>query len=150
MLCDPMNGSTPGPLSLTNSQSLLKLMSIESVMLSNHLILCRPLLFLTSVFPSIRSFPLSAVCFRWPKHWHVSFSISASNEYSGVVSFRTDRFDLLALWVNLKSLLQHQSLKASILYHSAFFMVQLSWILCPWNSPGKNPGVGCYSLLQGI
>ena len=101
-------------------------------------------------FPASRSFPLSAVSIRWPKYWNVSFSMSASNEYSGLVSFRIDWFDLLAIRGTFKSLFQHPSLKASILHHSAFFMVQISWILCPWNSPSKNTGVGCYSLFQGF
>ena len=109
-------------LSITNSRSLLKLMSIESVMPSNHLILCHPLLLLPSVFPSIRVFPNESVLpIRWPKYW--SFSISPSSEYSGLISFRIDQFDLLAVQGTLKSLLQHHSSKASILQCSAFFMV---------------------------
>ena len=112
-------------LSITNSQSLLKLMSIELVMPSNHLIHCHPLLLLPSIFPSIRVFSSESVFhIRWPKYW--SFSISPSNEYSGLISFRVDWFDLLAVQGTLKSLLQHHSSKASILWHSAFFMVQLS------------------------
>ena len=114
-------------LSITNSQSFLKLMSIESVMSSNHLILCHPLLLLPSIFPSIRVFSNeSALCIRWPKYWSFSFSISPSNEHPGLVSFRMDWLDLLAVQGTLKSLLQHHSSKASILRHSAFFMVQLS------------------------
>ena len=106
---------------------LLKLMSIESMMPSNHLILCRPLLLLPSVFPSIRVFSNeSALCIRWPKYWSFSFSISPSNEYSGLISFRIDWFELLAVQGTLKSLLQHHSSKASILRCSASFMVQLS------------------------
>ena len=102
-------------------------MSIESVMPSNHLILCRPLLLLPSFFPRIRVFSNESVlCIRWPKYWSFSFSISPSNEYSGLISFRIDWCDLLAVQDTLKSLLQHHSLKASILWHSAFFMVQLS------------------------
>ena len=113
--------------SITNSQSLLKLMSIESVMPSNHLILCHPLLLLPSIFPSIRVFSNELVLhIRWPKYWHFSFSISPSNEYSGLISFRIDWLDLLAVLGTLKSLLQHHSSKASILHHSAFFVVQLS------------------------
>ena len=109
---------------ITNSQSLLKLMSIKSVMPSNHLILCHPLL-LPSVFPSIRVFSSESVlCIRWPEYWR--FSISPSNEYSESISFRIDWFDLLTVQGTLKSLLQHHSSKASILQHSAFFMVQLS------------------------
>ena len=111
---------TQASLSITNSWSFLKLMSIESVMPSNHLILCRPLLLPPSIFPSIRVFSNeSVVCIRWPKYWSFSFSISPSNEYSGLISFRIDWFDLLAVQGTLKSLLQHHSLKASILRHSA-------------------------------
>ena len=112
-------------LSITNSWSLLKLMSIESVMPSNHLIFCRPLLFPPSIFVSIRIFSNESVlCIRWPKYW--SFSISPSNEYSGLISFRIDWLGLLTVQGALKSLLQHQSSKASILQHSGFFMGQLS------------------------
>ena len=112
---------------MSDSQSLLKFISIESVILSNHLIFCHPFLLLPSVFPSIRVFSNeSALCIRWPKHWSFSFSISPSNEYSVLISFRIDRIDLLAVQGSLKSLLQHHNLKASILWHSAFFMVQLS------------------------
>ena len=114
-------------LSITNTRSLLKLMSIELVMPSNHLILCRPLLLLPSVFPSIRVFSNeSALHIRWPKYWGFSFSISPSNEYSGLVSFGIDWLDLLAVQGTLKSLLQHHSSKASVLQCSALFMVQLS------------------------
>ena len=114
-------------LSITNSQSLLKLISIESVMPSNHLILCHPLLLLPSVFPSIRVFSNESVlCIRWPKYWSFSFSISPSNEYLALISFRMDWLDLLAVQGTLKSLLQHHSSKASILQRSAFFTVQLS------------------------
>ena len=123
-------------LSITNSQSLLKLMSIESVMPSNHLILCRPLLFLPSIFPSIRVFSSkSALHIRWPKYWTFSFNISPSKECSGLISFRTDWLDLLAVQGTLKSLLQHHSSKASILRSSAFFMVQLS---NPYMTTGKT------------
>ena len=111
-------------LSITNSQSLLKLMSIESVMPSNHLILCRPLLLPPSIFPSIRVFSNESVLhIRWPKYWNFSYSISPSNEYSGLISFRMDWLDLLAVQGTLKSLLQQHSSKASILRHSAFFIV---------------------------
>ena len=114
-------------LSITNSRSLLKLMSIESVMPSNHLILCRPLLLSSSIFPSVRVFSNeSALSIRWPKYWSFSFSISPSNEHSGLISFRMDWLDLLAVQGTLKSLLQHHSSKASILWHSAFFTIQLS------------------------
>ena len=122
-LCDPMNRSTPGSLSITNSQSSPKLMSIESVMPFNHLILCRPLLLLPSIFPSIRVFSNeSALCIRWPKHWSFSFNISPSNEHPGLISLRMDWLDLLAFQGTLKSLLQHHSSKASILQCSAFFI----------------------------
>jgi len=125
-LCNPMDCSTPVfPLSFTVSQTLLKIMCIESVMLSNHLILCSPLLLLPSIFPSFRVFSSeSALCIRWPKYW--SFSISASIEYSGLISFRIHWLDLLAVQGTLKSLLQHHSLKASLFWLLAFFMVQLS------------------------
>ena len=114
-------------LSITNSWSLLKPVSIELVMPSNYLIRCRPLLLPPSIFPSIRVFSNdSNLCIRWPKYWSFSFSISPSNEYSGPISFRMDWFDLLAVQGTLKSLLQHHSAKASILWHSAFFIVQLS------------------------
>ena len=110
-----------------NTQSLVKLMSIESVMPSNHLVLCRPLLLLPSIFPSIRVFSNESVlCVRWPKYWSFSFSISPSNEHSGLISFRMDWLDLLAVQGTLKSLLQYCSSKASVLRCSAFFMVQLS------------------------
>ena len=120
-------------LSFTISQSLLKLMSIEWVMSSNHLILCHPLLLLPSIFPSIRVFSNESVlCIRWPKYWSFSFSISPSNE---LISFRMDWLDLLAVQGTLKSLLQHHSSKGSILWHLAFFMVQLSHL---YMTPGKN------------
>ena len=114
-------------LSITNSQSLLKLISIELVMPPNHLILCRPLLLLPSNFPSIRIFSNESVlCIRWLKYWGFSFIISPSNEYSGLISLRMDWFDLLAVQGTLKSLVQHHSSKASILWCSAFLIVQLS------------------------
>ena len=114
-------------LSITNSRSLPKLMSIESVMPSNHLILCRPLLLLPSIFSSIRVFSNeSALHLRWPKCWSFSFNISLSNEHPGLISFRMDWLDLLEVQGTLKSRLQHYSSKASILQHSAFFIVQLS------------------------
>ena len=121
-LCDPMNRSTPG---LHVHHQLPE--SIESVMPSSHLILCRPLLFLPSIFLSIRVFSNeSALHIRWPKYWSFSFSISPSNEYSGLISFRMDWLALLAVQGTLKSLLQHHNSKASILWCSAFFIVQLS------------------------
>ena len=120
-LCDPLDCSIPGFLSFILSQSLHTFMSIESVMPSNHLILCCPLLLLPSVFPSEL-----ALRIRWPKYWSFSFSISPSNEYSGLISFRIEWLDLLAVQGTLKSLLQYHSSKASILQCSAFFIVQLS------------------------
>ena len=123
----PWTAARQASLSITNSRSLLKLIFIESVMPSNHLILCRPLLLPPSIFPSVRVFSKeSALHIRWPKYWSFSFSISPSNEYSGLISFRMDWLDLLAVQGTLKSLLQHHSSKASILWHSAFFIVQLS------------------------
>ena len=121
----PWTAAHQSSLSFTISRSLLKLISIESVMPSNHLALCRPLLLLPSIFPSIRVFSNeSALPIRWPKYWSFSLSISSSNEYSGLISFRTDRFNLLAVQGTFKSLLQHHSSKASILQHSAFYVVQ--------------------------
>ena len=123
------------PPSITNSRSLLKLMSIASVMPSNHLILCHPLLLSSSIFPSIRVFSnKSVLCIRWTKYWSFSFSICPSSEYSGLISFRMDWLDLLAVQGTLKSLLQHHSSRASILQHSAFFIVQLSY---PYMTTGK-------------
>ena len=122
-------------MSVTNSQSSVKLMSIESVMPSNHLILCRPLLLLPSIFPSIRFFSnVLVLCIRWPKYWSFSFNISPSNEHPGLI-FRMDWWDLLAVQGTLKSLLQHHSTKASILWCSAFFTVQLSH---PYMTTGKT------------
>ena len=123
----PWTAALQASLSITNSESLLKLMSIELVMTSNHLILCHPLPLLPSIFPSIRVFSNESVLqIRWPKYWSFSFSISSSNEYSGLISFRTGWFDFLAVQATLKSLLQHHSSKTSILRHSTFFMVQVS------------------------
>ena len=123
----PWTAARQGSLSITNSRSLLKRMSIKSVMPSNHLILCCPLLLLPSIFPSFSvSSNELALAIRWPKYWRISFSISPSNAYSGLISFRTDWFDLLADQGTLRSLLQHHSLKTSIFQCSAFFMVQLS------------------------
>ena len=121
-LCNPMNRACQASLSITNSLSSPKPMSIESVMPFNHLILCHPFLLLNSIFPSIRVFSNESVlCIRWPKYWSFSFRISPSNEYSGLISFSIDWLDLLAVQVTLKSLLQHSSSKASILQHSALF-----------------------------
>ena len=120
----PWIAARQASLSITNSWSLPKLMSIELVMRSNHLILCHPLLFLHSLFPSIRVFSNESVLhFKWPKYWSFSFSISPSNEHSGLISFRMDWLDLLAVRRTLKSLLQHHSSKASIFWHLAFFIV---------------------------
>ena len=127
LFATPWTAAYQASLSITISQSLLKLMSIESVMPSNHLILCRPLLLPPSIFPSISIFPNESVLhIRWPEYWSFSFSISPSNEYSGMISLRTGWLDLLAVQGTLKSLLQHHSSKASILQCSAFFIVQLS------------------------
>ena len=126
-LCDLQTAARQASLSITNSRSLLKLMSIESVMPSSHFILCHPLLLLPSIVPSIRVFFNElALHIRWPKYWSFSFSISPSNEYSGLLSFRMDWLNLLAVQGTLKSLLQHHSLTPSILWCSDFFMVQLS------------------------
>ena len=131
----PWTAARQASLSITNSRSLLKLISIELVMLSNHLILCRPLLLLPSIFPNINVFFNDSVLhIRWPKYRIFSFSISPSNEYSGLISFRKDWLDLPSVQGTLKSLLQHHSLKASILQRSAFFIVQLSH---PYMSTGK-------------
>ena len=124
-------------LSIPSSWSLLKLMSITSVIPSNHLVLCRPLLLLPSIFPNIRVFSSeSALRIRWPKYWHFSFNISPSKGHPGPISFRMDWLDLLAVQGTLKSLLQHHSSKASILWCSAFFIVQLSH---PYMTTGKKP-----------
>ena len=131
-----MDCSTQGSLSITNSWSLLKLMFIESVMPSNHLILSHPLLLPLSIFPSIRVFSNESVLhIRWPNYWTFSFNISPSNEYSGLISFSMDWLDLLAVQGTLKSLFQHHTSKALILQHSAFFMVQLSH---PYMTTGKT------------
>ena len=136
LFATPWTAAHQASLSITNSQSLLKLMFIESVMPSNHLILCLPLLILPSIFPSIRVFSNESVLpIRWPTCWNFSFSISLSNEYSGLISFRLDWLDLLAVQGTLKSLLQHHCSKASILLCSAFFIVQLSH---PYMTTGKT------------
>ena len=135
-LCDTMDSAHQTSLSLTNSQSLLKLMSIELVMPFNHLILCRPLLLSPSIFPSIRVFSNeSVICIRWPKYWSFNFSISPSNGYSGLISFRIDWFHLLAVQGTLEILFQHCNLKASILWCSAFFIIKLSH---PYMTIGKT------------
>ena len=122
-----MIAASQASLNITNSRSLLRLMSIESVMPSNNLILCHPLLLLPSIFPGIRVFSNESVLrMRWPKYWNFSFSIVPSKEYPGLISFRMDWLDLLAVQGTLNSLLQHHTSKPSILRHSAFFTVQLS------------------------
>ena len=132
----PWTAACQASLSITNSQSLLKLMSIESVMPSNHFIRCHPFLLPPSIFPSIGVFSNESVlCIRWPKYWRFSFSISPSNEYPWLISFRMNWLDLLAVQGTLKSLFQHCSSKASILQHSAFFIVQLSH---PYMTTGKT------------
>ena len=136
LFATPRTAAHQASLSITNSQSLPKLMPIESVMPSNHLILCCPLLLLPSSFPSIRVFTNeSALHIRWPKYWSFSFNISPSNEHSGLVSFKMLWMDLLAVQGTLKSLLQHHSSKASILRRSAFFIVQL---LHPYMTTGET------------
>ena len=136
ILCEPMDCKAhQASLSITNSQSLFKLTSIKLVMPSNHLILCRPLLFLPSIFPSIRVFSNeSALRIRWPKYWSLSFSISPTNEHPGLISFRMEWLDLLAVQGTLNSFLEQHSSKASILLCSAFFIVQLSH---PYMTTGK-------------
>ena len=136
LFATPWTAARQASLSTTNSWNLLKLMSIDLVMPSNHLILCRPLLLLPSIFPSIRVFSNeSALFIRWPKCWSFSFSISLSNDHSGLISFRMGWLDFLAVQGTLKSLLQHHSSKASILQHSAFFIVQCSH---PYLTTGKT------------
>ena len=132
----PWTAAHQASLSITNSWSSLKCVSIESVMPSNHLILCHPILLLPSIFPSIRVFASESVLhIRWPKYWRFSFSISPSNEYSGLISFRMDWLDLLVVQGTLESLLQHHNSKASILQCSAFLIVQLSH---PYMTTGKK------------
>ena len=144
-LCNPMACSTPGFLCFTISQSLLKFMTTESVMLSNHLILL-PRLLLPSFFPRIRVFSSeSALCIRWPNYQSFSFSISPSNEYSRLISFRIDWFDLLAVQGTLNSLLQHYSWKASVLWPSAFLMVQLSH---PYMTSGKTTALTIWTFVS--
>ena len=136
LFATPWTAARQASLSITNSWSLLKLMSIESVMPSNHLILCRPLHLPPSIFPSIKVFSSKLVFhIRWPKYWSFSFNISPSNEHSGLISFRMDWLDLLAVQGTLKSLLQHHNSKASILWRSAFFIIQLSH---PYMTTGKK------------
>ena len=135
-LCDPWTAARQASLSITNSWGILKLMSIESVMPSNHLILCCRILLLPSIFLSIRVFSNeSALRIRWPKYWSLSFNISLSNEHPGLISFRMDWLDLLVVQGTLKSPLQHHGSKGSILWHSAFFILQLSH---PYMTTGKT------------
>ena len=144
----PWTAAGQASLSITNSWSLLKLISIESVMTSNHLILCRPLLLLPSIFPSIRVFSNeSALHIRWRKYWSFSLSISPSNEYSGLISFRMDWLDLLAVQGTLKSLLQHHSSKASILQHLAFLIVQLSY---PYMTTGNTKALTRWTFVAKV
>ena len=136
LFATPWTEAHQASLSVINSQSLPKLMSIESVMPSNHLILCRPLILLPSIFPSIKVFSNELVLhITWPKYWSFSFTISPSNELSGLISFRMDWLGFFAVQGTLKSLLQHHSSKASILQHSAFLIVQLSH---PYMTTGKT------------
>ena len=135
-LCDPMDCHMPGLPVITTSQSLLRLMSIELVMPSNHLILCRPLLLLPPISPSIRDLTIeSALHIRWPKYWSFNYSISPSNEYSGLISLKMDWLDLFTVQGTLKSLLQHHSSKVSVLWCSTLFMVQFSH---PYMTTGKT------------
>ena len=144
----PWTAACQASLSFTTSQSLRKLMSIESVMPSKHLILCHPLLLLRSIFPSIRVFfSESALHIRWPKYWCFSFSISPSKEYSGLISFRIDWFDLIAVQETFKSLLQHHNSKALILQYSAFFMVQLSH---PYRTTGKTRALTMWTFVGRV
>ena len=142
----PWTTAHQASLSITKSRSSPKPMSIESVMPSNHLILCHPLLLLPSIFPSIKVFSNeSALCIRWPKYWSFSFNISPFNEHPGLISFRIDWLDLLAVRGTLKCLLQHHKLKASILWHSAFFIVQLSH---PYMTTGKTIALSSLDYMQ--
>ena len=147
-LCNTWTAAYQASLSITNSQSLLKLMSIELVMPSNHLILCHPLLLQPSIFPSIGVFFNESVLpIRWPKYWSFSFSISPSNEYSGLISFRMDWLNLLAVQGTFKSLLQHHSSKASILQRSAFFLHQLSH---PYVTTGKMKALTRWTFVGNV
>ena len=147
-LCDPMNHSTPGLPVHHHLWSSPKPTSIESVMPSNHLILCHPLLLLPSIFPSLRVFSNeSALCIRWPEYWSFSFNISPSNENSGLISFRMDWLDLLAVQGTHKSLLQHHSSKASILLCSAFFTVQFSH---PYMTSGKTTALTRWTFVDKV
>ena len=147
-VCDPMNCSMPGLPVHHQFQEFTKLMSIESVMPSNHLILWHPLLLLPSIFPSIRVFSNESVLrIRWPKYWNFSFNISPSKEHPGLISFRTDCLDLLAVQGTLNTLLQHHSSKASILWCSAFFIVQLTH---PYMTTGKTIALTRWSFVGKV
>ena len=147
-LCEPRTAARQASLSISNSRSSHKPMSIESVIPSNHLILCCPLLLLPSIFPSIRVFSdESALHIRWPKYWSFSFKISPTSEHPGLISFRMDWLDLFAVQGTLKSLLQHHSSKASILRHSAFFTVQLSH---PYMTTGKTIALTRWTIVGKI
>ena len=147
LLATPWTAARQASLSITNSWSLLKLMPIESVMPSSHLFLCHPLL-LPSIFPSIMVFSNQSVLrIEWPKYWHFSFSISPSNEYSGLISFRMDWLVLFAVQGTLKSLLQHHSSKASILQHEAFFMVQFAH---SYTTTGKTTALTIWTLVGKV
>ena len=144
----PWTAACQAPLSSTISQSLLKFISIESVILSNHLILCHPLLLLPSVFPSIRVFSNELVLhIGWPEYWSFNFGISPSNEYSGLISFRIEWFNLFAVQGTLKSLLQHYNAKASVLLHSVFFMVQLSH---PYMTPRRTIALTIWTFVSKV
>ena len=148
LFATPWTAARQASPSFTISWSLLKLTSIELVMPSNHLVLCHPLVLLLSIFPSIRVFSIESTLYiRWPKYWSFSFSISPSNEYSGLISFRIDWFDLLAVQQALKSLLQHHSSKASILWCSGFFMVQLSH---PYMTTGKTIALTIWTFVHKV
>ena len=148
LFATPWTTACQASLAFTISQSLLKLMSIESVMSSKHFILCRSLFLLPSVFPSISVVSTEAILhIKWPKSWRFNFSISSSNEYSGLISFRIDWFDLLAVQRIPKILLQHHSLKASVLWHSAFFMVQLSHL---YMTTGKTTALTIWTFVGKV
>ena len=143
----PWTAAHQASLSVTNSQRLLKLMSTESVMPSNHLIICHPLLFLPSIFPSIMVFSSGQLCISWPKCWSFSFTISPSNEYSGLISFRVDWSSLLAVQGTLKTLFQHHSSKASVLWWSVFFMAQHSH---PYMTIGKTIALTVWTFVSKV
>ena len=148
LFATPWTAACQASLSFTISRSLLKCMSVESVMAFDHLIFCHPLLLLLSIFPNIRVFSNESIlCIRWPKYWSFSFSISPCNEYSGLISFRINWFDLLVVQGTLKSLLQHHSRKAPILWCSAFFMVQLSH---PYMTTGKTIALTVWTFVDKV